>query len=101
MYIGHASLCVCLQPHSHAILHGPDVTWENGRGCPLVMHYWADLQSVHGFCCYDNIVPCLLAVGAHDSIVANAKCQRVHAYTRCMPGYFKGAIWPNLCRKCC
>ena len=28
------------------------------------MHYWACLQSVHGFRCYDNIVP-------------NAKCQRV------------------------
>ena len=28
------------------------------------MHYWADLQSVHGFRCCDNIAP-------------NAKCQRV------------------------
>ena len=28
------------------------------------MHYWADLQSVHRCCCYDNIAP-------------NAKCQRV------------------------
>jgi len=27
-----------------------DVTW----GCPLVVHYWADLQLVHGFHCYDN-----------------------------------------------
>ena len=35
----------------------PDVTLRNGRGCPLVVHCWADLQSVHGFCCYDNIVP--------------------------------------------
>jgi len=35
----------------------PDVTWGNGRGCPLVVHYWADLQSVHGFRCYDNIAP--------------------------------------------
>jgi len=33
-------------------------------GCPLVVHYWADLQSVHGFRCYDNIAP-------------NAECQRV------------------------
>ena len=22
------------------------------------MHYWADLQSVHGFCCYDNMHVC-------------------------------------------
>jgi len=25
-------------------------------GCPLVVHYWADFQSVHEFRCYDNIV---------------------------------------------
>ena len=24
-------------------------------GCPLVVHYWADLQLVHGFCCYGSI----------------------------------------------
>jgi len=23
---------------------------------PLVMHYWADLQSVHGLCCYGSIM---------------------------------------------
>jgi len=40
--------------------------WRNGRGCPLVVHYWADLQSVHGFRCCDNREP-------------NAKCQRVLA----------------------
>jgi len=33
-------------------------------GVPLVVHYWADVQSVYGFRCYDNIAP-------------NAKCQRV------------------------
>jgi len=26
--------------------------------CPLVVQYWADLQSVHGFPCYDNIHVC-------------------------------------------
>jgi len=39
MYIGHGRLCVCL---SIAILHyctDPDVSWRNGRGCPLVVHY--------------------------------------------------------------
>ena len=33
----------------------PDVTWGSGRGCPLVVHYWADLQSVHGLRCCGNI----------------------------------------------
>jgi len=33
----------------------PDITCKNGRGCPLVAHRWADLQSVHGLRCYGNI----------------------------------------------
>jgi len=54
MYCGHARLCVsvclsvCLsvavRPH---YCTDPDVTWARGRGCPLDVHYWADLQSVH------------------------------------------------------
>jgi len=52
----HICLSVCLSlavfPH---YCSDPDVTWGNGRGCPLVAHYWADLQSVHGFCCCDNV----------------------------------------------
>ena len=72
-HIDHGCLCVCLSlaafPH-HCI--DPDVTWGNGRrGCPLVVHYWADLQSLHRFRCYDNIAP-------------NAKCQRVLALAPCM-----------------
>jgi len=57
MYCGHPHLCVCLSvclfvcvstaacPH---YCTDPDVTWETGRACPLVVHGWADLQSVHG-----------------------------------------------------
>jgi len=33
----------------------PDVTWGSGRGCLLVVHCWANLQSVHGLRCYGNI----------------------------------------------
>jgi len=29
-------------------------TVRSGRECPIVVRYWADLQSVHGFRCYDN-----------------------------------------------
>jgi len=29
-------------------------------GCPLVVHYWADLQSGHGLRCYGNITPTLV-----------------------------------------
>ena len=55
MYCSHARLCVCLS--AAACLHyytDPDVTWRSGRGCPLAVHYWADLQSVHGLRCYGN-----------------------------------------------
>ena len=72
MYIGHGHLCVCLSVPRHfpTLLHQPDVAWGNGRGCPLVVHYWADLQSVNGFRCCDNTAP-------------NAKCQRVLALALC------------------
>jgi len=60
MYCGHAHLCVCLSVCLSAAAclqycRDPDVTWGSGRGCPLVVHYWADLQSVRGLCCYGNI----------------------------------------------
>ena len=70
MYSGHGrlsvSLAVCLSVPRRipTLLHGPGCNLGNGRGCPLVVHYWADLQSVHGFRCYGNIAP-------------NAKYQRV------------------------
>jgi len=48
-------LCVCLSAAAcPRYCTDPDVTW-NGRGTPLVVHYWADLQSVYGMRCYDNI----------------------------------------------
>jgi len=50
-------LSVCLSvaacPH---YCTDPDVTWGSGRGCPLVVHYWANLQLVHGMRCYGNIM---------------------------------------------
>ena len=48
-----ASLCVCLsaavRPH---YCTDRDVTWGRGRGCPLVVHYWADFSIPR----YDDIV---------------------------------------------
>jgi len=61
MYSDHArlSVCLCVCLSAAASPHyctDPDVTWGNGRGCPLVVQYWVDLQSVHGFLCCDNTV---------------------------------------------
>jgi len=60
MYCGHVRLCVCLSAclSVASCLHyctDPDVTWGSSRGCPLVVHYWADLQSVHGLRCDGNV----------------------------------------------
>jgi len=60
MYNGHA-VCVCLyaclsvRGRIPPLLHGPGCNLGHGTGCPVVVHYWADLQSVHGLRCYDNI----------------------------------------------
>jgi len=53
-----ASMCLSVCLSRAACIHycmDPDVTWGSGRGCPLVVHYWADLQSGHGLRCYGNI----------------------------------------------
>jgi len=65
MYCGHVRVCVCLcvclstavRPHYCTDL---DVTWGHSRGCPLVVHYWADLQSGHGLRCNGNITRTLV-----------------------------------------
>jgi len=48
-------VCVCLSaaacPHYYT---DPDVNWGL-VGMPLVVHYWADLHSMHGLRCYGNI----------------------------------------------
>jgi len=64
-----ASVCVSAAACPH-YCKDPDVTWRNYRGCPLVVHHWADLQSVHGLRCYGNS--------------ANAKCQRVRVLALCL-----------------
>ena len=65
--------CVCLSVPRRipTLLHGSGVSWGNAKGCRLVVHYWANLQSVNGFRCYENIAP-------------NAKCQRVLVLALCL-----------------
>ena len=71
MYCGHArlSVCVCLsvcvsvRGRTPTLLHGPGCNLGRGRGCPLVVHYWADLQLVHRLRCYGNITRTLVYAG--------------------------------------
>jgi len=74
MYSSQVCLCVpvCLSLATFPqYCRDPGVRWGNGSGCPLVVHYWPNLQSVHGFHCYDNIAP-------------NAKYQRVLVVALCV-----------------
>ena len=50
-------VCVslCLSAACPRYCLDPDVNWGSGMGCPLVVHYWADLQSMHVLRCYGNI----------------------------------------------
>jgi len=40
------SVCLSICGRMPTLLHGPG--WRSGRECPLAVHCWADLQSVHG-----------------------------------------------------
>jgi len=51
---------VCPSPHSHTTARTRMLVGRMVEGCRLVVHYGADLQSVHGFRCYDNIHVCKL-----------------------------------------
>jgi len=69
-YCGHARLCVCVsvcvcvclsvRGRNPTLLHGPGCNLGSGTDCPLVVHCWADLQSVHGLRCYGNITRILV-----------------------------------------
>ena len=96
---GHGRLCdsVCLSPI--ALPHycmDPDVTRTNGRWCPLVVHYWADLQSVHGFHCHDNIHVCRLSLHTLQMHIApNAKYQRILVLALCLVLFIYCARWQH------
>jgi len=92
MHIGHARLSVCLSVYLSlaAFPHyctDSDVTWGMVGGCSLVVHYWADLQSVHGFRCYDNIHVCKLIALYTANGYSAERDMTASAYTRSMPGY--------------
>ena len=50
-----ASVCLAVRRCMPTLLHGPGCNLRSGTGCPLVVHYWADLQSGHELRCYGNV----------------------------------------------
>ena len=84
MYIGYGCPClsVCPSPHSHT---DPDVTWGNAPSCAL--HYWADLQSMHGFRCYDNIHVCKLIALYTANAHSDEREMSASTCTRSMAGF--------------
>ena len=78
-------LSVCLsaavRPH---YCTDPYVTWGRGRGCPLVVHYWADLQSGHGLRCYENITRTLVT-SLRPSRDMTTLCERPAGRGLCAP----------------
>jgi len=78
---------VCVSGRGRMPIHyctDPGVTCGSGRRCPLVVHYWADLQSVHGVRSYGNITRTPVTS-------TNAKCSQVLC-TRSMP--IVSISWP-------
>ena len=80
-------LSVCMSVSRYIpILHGPECNLAEWQGCPLVVHYLDDLQSVHGFRCYDNIHVCKL-ISLHTANAYSAEREMsASACTRCMTG---------------
>ena len=93
-------LCVCLSDSVCLSVHGrtptllqiPGCNWGRDRGCPLVVQYWADLQSVHGLRCYGNITRTLVnklaSIPRYDAIVRTLGgiCARCWPVTGCRWG---------------
>ena len=46
-----ARVCVSVRGRMPTLVHGPECNLGEwwGKGMPIVVHYWADLQSVHGY----------------------------------------------------
>jgi len=55
------------------------------------VHYWADLQLVHGFHCYDNIHVCTLIALYTANVYSAQQEMSASVCTHSMPGFFVSA----------
>jgi len=78
------SVCLSVPCSIPTLLHGPGCNLGNDRGCPLFVHYWVDLQSVHGFHCYDNTyVHALYTANAYSAEHEMSASACTHSVTGC------------------
>jgi len=80
------TICVCVCLSLATLLHGLGCDLGNSRECPLIVHYWTDLQSVHRFRCHDNIAP-------------NAKYQQVLVLALSLVINIEMTFWQTFARK--
>ena len=64
----------------------PFLSFPLTRGCPLVVQYWADLQLVHRFRCFDNIHVCKLIALYIANVYSAEREMTVSACTRSVAG---------------
>ena len=80
------SVCLSVPRRITTLLHGPRCNLGNGRECPLVVHYWADLHSVHGFRCYNNTHVCNLIALYTANVYSAEREMSASSCTRSMAG---------------
>jgi len=78
--------CVCLSIPRRipTLLHGPGCNLGNGMWCPVVVHCWVDLQSVHEFRCFDNRHVCKLIALYTANAYSAEREMSVSVWTRSM-----------------
>jgi len=76
-------LSAAVRPH---YCTDPDVTWGRGRGCHLVVHNWADLQSGYGLRCYSNITRTLVYAGVRALLISDLRVTEAFSTLLRRPG---------------
>jgi len=88
-----ASVCLSVCLSAAACSHyctDPDVTWGVVGDAPLVVHCWADLQSVHGLRCCGNIMR-TRNVSEYMLVLAVCLGKEVKAFPYSIPSVGPGA----------
>ena len=75
-------VCVSVRGRMPTLLHGPGCNLGSGRGCALVVHYWADLQSGHTTSALNSLTLRLQAANGIDLSRVHVCCIRENLCSR-------------------